>query len=195
MKVLVVSSDGHLVQPAQPSESGQELKITLPQPASLLVRYDIPGDPPDTMLGMTLRTREMEMPLWQGVNLEVSGIVPNHTQTLLTNLTPGTYDFRRMKSLRAEDGRGFTNSLDFQTILLGSGWTQQVNLVRVAGYPIQGELTLSDQAQVRPGFIFVTPSAPSRGSGRLGDLRQGRTFSNRAFGAGRLLTHRGSVRA
>jgi hypothetical protein len=156
MKVIVVSADGHLVWPVRPSETSQELKITLPQPASLLVRYDIPGDPPDTVLGMSFLTRDLEMPLWQGVNSGVSATVPNHRQTLLTNLTPGSYIFIRFKTLRGEEGgRDLTNILDHQTLLLEPGRTQEVNLVRLVGYPVQGQVTMRDQAQVPPGSISV----------------------------------------
>ncbi|MGD1084188.1 MAG: carboxypeptidase-like regulatory domain-containing protein [Verrucomicrobiota bacterium] len=167
LKVVVVSSDGHLTWPVEPPETEGELKITLPQPASLMVRYDIPGDPAETKVELRLRTREMEMPLWQGVNGNVTALAANHRQTLLTNLTPGTYDFLRWKTVRAEDGRSWTNSMDFQTILLGSGWTQEVNAAHLTGYALHGEVSWSDPAQARPGFIMVASTDFPRRSGDL----------------------------
>ena len=45
-RVIVVTDDGQMVQPVQTKVSGDDLKITLPEPATLIVRYDIPGDQP-----------------------------------------------------------------------------------------------------------------------------------------------------
>ena len=171
MKVVVTSSDGHLVWPVHLPETGQELKITLPQPASLLVRYDIAGDPPDSTLLLTLITREREMPLWENVNSQLSPTVPNHKQTSLTNLTPGTYLCIRFKTLPGDAERGYTNILDHQTLLLEPGWTQDLDLARLTGYPIQGQVTMRDQAEVPPGSISVYPiGGIPRGKGADGAI-------------------------
>jgi len=171
MKVVVVSSDGHLVWPVHLPEAGQELKITLPQPASLLVRYDILGDPPDSTLLLTLITRDREMPLWENVHSYSLPTVPNHKQTLLTNLTPGTYGCSRLKPLPGDDARGYTNILDVQTLLLEPGWTQEVDLVRLTGHQVQGQVTMREQAEVPPGTISVYPiGGIPRGKGADGAI-------------------------
>jgi hypothetical protein len=191
MKAVVVSSDGHFIWPVHLPEAGQELKITLPQPASLLVRYDIPGDPPESALLLTLIIRDREMPLWENVNSQLSPTVPNHKQTLLTNLTPGTYLCIRFKTLPGDAERGYTNILDHQTLLLEPGWTQEVDLVRLTGHPVQGQVTMGDQAEVPPGTISIYP---------IGGIPRGKGADGAIFGKdgrvpGNLHGHVGGARA
>jgi hypothetical protein len=129
--------------------SGQELKITLPKPAALIVHYDIPGDLSEAYFALAIRTNEMAMPLWKDVNLNPGAYVPNGGQIVLNNLTPGTYDFSRSRM------GGETNTRyaflfgdpykvvqsDFQRLVLESGQTQEVSVVRSVGQRVQGQVT------------------------------------------------------
>jgi hypothetical protein len=54
------AADGHLAQVTQPPASPQEFKITLPEPAILIIRYDIPRDIAEAEFAQELRTNEME---------------------------------------------------------------------------------------------------------------------------------------
>src|SRR5207247_841775 len=88
---------GQMVQPVRHAELQQNLKITFPQPATLIVHYDIPGDLPEASLSLQLGTNQLEMPLWKDIILNPFTNVPNHSQVVLNNLTPGTYDFYRSR--------------------------------------------------------------------------------------------------
>ena len=148
-RVVVVTSDGQMVQPVQTKVSDADLKITMPRPATLIVRYDIPGDVAETGFNLSRHTNELEMPLWKYVNLKPYVKVPNGSQTVMTNLSPGTYDVYRTKfggAVGHEYAFIFGDPskevrFDAQRIVLESGKTQQVSLVRSIGQPVQGQVT------------------------------------------------------
>jgi hypothetical protein len=136
-------------------EPGQELKIVLPEPATLAVRYDIPGDAEQAQLRLQLKT--WEMPEWKGIIAVLKPLVPNQGQIVLTNLTPGTYDFVREKELRIGD-MGHGALCDRATVVLQGGQVQSVDCVRPAGYPVAGEITGLQDAGVTGAFIYVRPT-------------------------------------
>ncbi|MCX6923178.1 MAG: carboxypeptidase-like regulatory domain-containing protein, partial [Verrucomicrobia bacterium] len=154
-KVVIVSPDSHLVWPAVQSEPGQELNITLPKPGTLIVRYDIPGDALDAQFQLGLTTTNKEMPLWQNISFSQSLTVTNQGQTVLTNLTPGTYKFRRWKSADREHGA----EIESQTVSVEAGQTQQVEIVRTNGQRVRGQVIGLDQAQASGGYVFVRSAA------------------------------------
>ena len=80
-RLLAVSADGGLAQPAPVSDPAQDLKIVLPEAASLVVHCDIPGDQPQASFSLQLRTNEIEMPLWRDVKLDRSTYVVNGGET------------------------------------------------------------------------------------------------------------------
>ena len=149
-RVVIVSPDGHLIWPAFQSEPGQELKITLPKPGTLIARYDIPGDTPEAKTDLYLTTAKMEMPLWTNISFGMSLTVTNGGQIVLTNLTPGTYNFRRYK----REGEQGAES-EQQTIVLEAGQTQYADMVRTNGQRIRGQVIGLDQSQASGGYIFV----------------------------------------
>jgi beta-lactamase regulating signal transducer with metallopeptidase domain len=152
-KVVVTSSDGQMIQPALQSAPGQEMKIALPKPATLIVRYDIPGDTEQADLSLQLLTREKEMPLWNEVAADLSPVVANRGQIVLTNLTPGAYQFSRERTLRAGVWQGWPS--DRRTVVLESGETRQVNLVRSIGQRLRGEVTGLEKTQATNGCLFI----------------------------------------
>lgn len=88
--MIVVSDDGQTVHPVAVSGPGQDLKITLPQPATLVVHYDIPGDVAQADFNLTLHSNEMEMPLWKYATVKATARVTNGGQMVLSNLIPAT---------------------------------------------------------------------------------------------------------
>jgi len=166
-RIIVVSSDGQMVLPVQPAATGQELKITLPKPAALTVRYDIPGDQAETYFGLSLHTNELELPLWKYITLNTGGTVTNGGQIVLSNLTPGTYDFSRRRmggagrsivAFRFGDQGALVRS-DLQKVVLESGRAQQINLVRSAGQRVQGQLTwVQPITNLEEAFLYVGPA-------------------------------------
>jgi protocatechuate 3,4-dioxygenase beta subunit len=161
---LADTAAGQMVQPVQVSLPAQDLKITLPEPATLIVHYDIPGDVAETDFGLTLHTNELELPLWKYITLKPHGKVSNGGQTIMTNLLPGTYDFSRSKfggpvgheyAFIFGDPFKFVQ-FDTQTIVLKPGQTQQVNMVRSTGQRVQGQVTgLAAITNTAGAFLYV----------------------------------------
>jgi hypothetical protein len=168
-KVVVVSADGLQVCPAAKPEPGQDLRITLPRPAALIVRYSIPGDEANAELSLTLWTSEMGSSGWNGVQTALKPKVANGGQVVLTNLTPGRYEFYRTKMLHA-DGGSHGIPYERRTIVLDAGQTQQVDLVRSVGHPVQGKVTGLDHTGATGGYIYVR-SAIATGNPR--DMMEG----------------------
>jgi RNA polymerase sigma factor (sigma-70 family) len=155
---VVVTSSAVQVWLAPKPEPGQELKIVLPEPAALVVRYDIPGEAEQAQLRLELKT--WEMPEWKGITAVLKPLVPNQGQIMLTNLAPGTYDFVRQKELLIGDmGRGAL--CDRTTVVLQGGQVQSVDFVRAAGSPVAGEITGLQDAGVAGAFIYVRPAGVS----------------------------------
>src|SRR6185295_8956286 len=84
-RVVVVSADGHMAKAVQASGTDQDLKITLPEPGTLIVHFDIPGDEAEARVEAGLRTDDLEMPLWKNVLFKPTATVPNGGQIVLTN--------------------------------------------------------------------------------------------------------------
>ena len=161
---LVVTSAALAVWTAPVPEAGKEATITLPQPAVLKVRCDIPGAGDDSSFRIELRTWEMEG--WKGIVDPCRyPSVPNSGENTWTNLTPGTYDFSRTKQLRMGD-RGQGAMLDRRDVTLQAGKTAEIQLVRKTGQPIAGELTGLKGTGVPGAFIFV------KGGQATGDPRK-----------------------
>ena len=155
-KVVVVSADGFQILIAPKAKLGQELKITLPEPATLIVRYDIPDDAPNADFELRRKPEGMEMPAWKDAEFVLKPTVANQGKIVLSNLTPGTYDFARTRMLRVgTESRGFFS--DRSNMVLQAGQTQHMDLVRPAGFPIRGKVMGLTDAKAAGAFIFVRP--------------------------------------
>ena len=146
---LVVVSDIVQVWPVPITEPGQEMKIVLPEAATLVVRYDIPGDTEQAQLWLQFRSVV--------VAYVTQPFVTNGGQIVLTNLAPGTYDFARNKGLLVA-GQVGSASCDHATLVLQSGQVQDVDWVRATGFPVAGEVTGLQDAGFSAVFIYVRPA-------------------------------------
>ncbi|EEF60465.1 carboxypeptidase-like regulatory domain-containing protein [Pedosphaera parvula] len=171
-RVIVVSEDGQMIQPVEASGPGQALKITLPKPATLLIRYDIPGDVAEAYFELTLRTNKLKLPLWNYITLKTTAKVSNGGQIVLSNLTAGTYDFSRIRiggptnsgfMFMSGDPAEFVRS-DLQRLDLKSGRTQQVHVVRSLGQRVQGQVTGLEPTTNLAGAYLYLGSATAIGS-------------------------------
>jgi hypothetical protein len=166
-RVLVFAFDSRMAQAAQPAAPGRELNITLPAPATLIVRYDIPGDTPGAVFKLRLCTNGLEMPLWKDLTSYLWEAVTNGTQIAVSNLAPGTYDFSRWRLDMATNSDGIFMFgepaegviSDNQKVVLESGRAQQINLVRSAGQRVQGQLTwVQPITNLEEAFLYVGPA-------------------------------------
>ena len=158
-KVMVVSPDGLQTWPAPKYQPGRELTITQPKPGALIVRYDIAGDEPEAELHLALRSSEIQMPGWT----ELKPKVANGGEIVLTNLTPGMYEFSRFKMLRLGDVQQ-GHPYERRTIVVDAGQTQRVDLVRSTGHRVQGEVTGLDKTDAPGGFVFVRSTHAAGGA-------------------------------
>jgi len=134
--ILVSFKGGQIVAIAAKPRLGEEANICLPEPAKLIVHYDVPGDDVEAKLGINLATWEMEE--WKNARVS-TGLQPTirNQDKLELTVTPGVYDFAREKIVRVENlGRGF--ACDRRKILLAPGETQIVEIRRHGGYAIEG---------------------------------------------------------
>jgi hypothetical protein len=173
-RVIAVSDDGRMIQPMQALGPGQDLKITLPEPATLIVHYDILGDVAEADFSLTLRTNELELPLWKYITLRTGGSVPNGGQIVLSNLAPGAYDFARSRRGGVNNsGRAYVFGdppelvqTDLQRVVLQSGRTQQVNMARATGQRVQGQVTgLEAFTNTAGSFLYVASATAIRSPG------------------------------
>lgn len=150
-KFVIVSPDSQMAWPAWSSAPGQETHITLPKPGTLVVRFDIPGDAPEAKLNLYLRVTNQDLLLWTNISFGLSCTVTNGGETVLTNLTPGAYYFRRWKSADGEHGA----QTEEQTILIAAGQTAHADMVRTGGQRIRGKVLGLDAAKATDGCIYV----------------------------------------
>jgi hypothetical protein len=182
-KVVIASADNQLVWPVVQSDPKQELTITLSKPGTLIVRYDIPGDTMEAKPELRLMNTNRDETLWKDISFGFSFTVTNGGQIVLTNLTPGTYNFRRYKT---DGAHGAEN--EQQTVVVEAGKTQYADMVRTNGQHIRGKVLGLDVAKASGGYIFVKSAEatglpwPQRSRNEQNEFKY-RTFDVSQFGA------------
>ena len=148
----MVVSDVVQVWFAPVTEPGQEMKIVLPEPASLVVRYDIPGDTEQVQLRLELAT--WKMPEWAGIIADPSLCGQTNGQIVLTNLAPGTYHFARNKRLSVAGD--FDEAFCYRATLVpkaGRSGTCIVSVLLDSRWP--GEIAGFQNSGLSAVFIYV----------------------------------------
>jgi hypothetical protein len=179
-QVVVVSADLRMVWAVTNGGSTNEMKITLPEPATINVRYDIAGDEAEAQLHFQLRCGEMNEDFRKAVKMDIfSPTVANHGQIALTNLTPGAYEFERLKRLALGEtaqspgsnavrtairGRSVLYGYEQRTIIVRAGEAQQVDLVRDTGFALSGQVAGLEATGAPGAFIFVRPAGVTNDS-------------------------------
>jgi hypothetical protein len=116
---------------------------------------------------LTLRTNKLELPLWGYIAPKTTAKVSNGGQIVLTNLTPGTYDFSRIVM------GGPTNAEymflygdppevvqgDLQIVVLKPGRTREVRMVRSVGQRVQGQATGWQGITNGGAYLYVTAAS------------------------------------
>ena len=153
-KIVVTAFGGQMLSVAAIPAGRKELKMTLPQPGVMIVRYDIADDLPEAKLRIELMAQELEARGWRYVDSILEPTVANQGQLVLTNLSPGTYDFARMKTLNSGAG-GRRVPCERSTVVIEAGQTQRVDLVRSAGFPIHGTVTGMADTGAPGAYIYV----------------------------------------
>lgn len=168
MNRIVVSAPSLPVWNVPGPGGPQEVTIRLPEPATLVIRYDIEGDEPKARFHLHLMT--WEMPDWRSVvDTMQNPEAPNKGRVVVKGLTPGTYDLARTKSVRAGNfGRGFF--CNRRRITLQPGKTAVAEFVRPEGHPIVGEVAGLAKGSVPGVFIEVASAGNEKGSTTLDAL-------------------------
>src|SRR6185436_7158765 len=92
-----------------------------------------------------------DLRLWKDLSFGLSFTVTNGGQIVLTNLTPGIYNFRRWKSADREHGA----ETERQTVLIEAGQISRVDMVWTNGQRASGQVVGPDQALSSGGYIYV----------------------------------------
>jgi hypothetical protein len=164
-RVIVLAPGVHAwAVPVVPT--AKEITIRLPEPASLKIRYDIPGADEEAEFRLELKT--WTMPDWQGVQSVQIVKAPNGGEVTVSNLPPGAYDFARSKLVRVGD-RGEGALLDRRSLELQGGQTAAVSVVRTEGQVIEGEV-VGLPADTVPGAFVEILAAPQDG-GEIDDIK------------------------
>jgi hypothetical protein len=163
-KVVFASPDCHMVWMAPKVDPEHEARVTLPQPATLTLRYDIPDDSSVAELALNFIPPKPDSDIWKGVNFGINVTVSNKAEIVLTNLTPGTYSLGRNRTLNfggaARAGRGGSSGsrfiwLDEQTFVLEPGRTQRVEIVRPTGQTVRGEVAGITENGALGAYIYA----------------------------------------
>ena len=159
-RVVAASADGHLFWVTPGADPSREIMVSLPQPATLIVRYDIPGDLPAARLNLNFEPYKLDPVLWTNLSFGLNLTVTNRGEIVLTNLTPGPYRLLRGKMLAVgtggRGGRGGRSAmLDQSSLALEGGRTHRVDLVRSTGHPLHGEVTGITQASALGAYVYA----------------------------------------
>jgi beta-lactamase regulating signal transducer with metallopeptidase domain len=146
--------------PLPAEDARRDMTIRLPQPATLKVVMDIPGAiqsneerplhdsvkwpqtvPPEKDAWIHLRLMTKNMDGWKNLgNFSQTRPVANPGELVLANLTPGHYGFSRSKMLSLGHGGHGAFCDRQQDLVLSSGETKVIRLVRTRGQRVEGEV-------------------------------------------------------
>ncbi|MDB6053858.1 MAG: polymerase sigma factor, sigma-70 family, partial [Verrucomicrobiales bacterium] len=156
MKIVAISPDRQMIQPASISEDGRDVQITFPQPATLSMNYDIPGDTALPSMGMALVTFEKDPALWKGIEFVVTSPLTNGAKTILSNLTPGRYSFLRgHRTQMPNNSQGVGMGLDAEVLNLEAGKMGAKDIIRTNGFRIRGIVSGLEKAGAEKGRLRV----------------------------------------
>ena len=162
--VVVVLTDFLHAWTAPVSDLREEITITLPEPATLVLRYDIDNDLPEAEIYAYLNTWERKD--WQLGNIVQIAAVVNGSEMVLKNVTPGNYELTRNKMFRLGDyGKG--RPLDRRRVTLTAGNTTAVDFVRREGAVITGRVTGLPDGAVPGVFLRLEPAKKTEDNRRL----------------------------
>jgi len=135
---LVVSAPTCHVWHVPLGDTPGEITIKLPEPATLELLYDIPGDAPKAKIAIHMKS--WDMPGWKRVaGTERTVIVPQSGRVVLNDMTPGLYDIWRSKIVIV--GRSGTGAFcDRGNFTLTGGKTATADFVRKEGHPVTGRI-------------------------------------------------------
>lgn len=120
---------------------GQEILVRLPRPATLTVRYNVPGGPETATFSLHLHA--WEMPEWKGwISTGQKFTVRNGGEVVLRDVTPGLYDLQRRKAAPVPLVISLDIPLDWKRELtLDPGESRTADFVRNGGQRLQGRVT------------------------------------------------------
>ncbi len=153
---LIVSAPTCHVWQVPLTDAPGEVIIRLPEPATLELLYDIPGDAPQATIEIHLKS--WDMPGWKRVASAMRTVaVPNNGRVVLNDMTPGLYDVWRSKVM--SDGHlGFGAFCDRGDFALTAGKTTSAAYVRKEGHPVSGRITGLPADSV-PGVMLLVQRA------------------------------------
>ena len=135
-----------------PEDPKERVLVRLPEPASVIVTYDIDGGVDEEVIFFqSLRHRD---PLWRG--LEITGKVPikRGAKQVITALPPGPYQFARTRPIRIKNmGIGLFRDRSF--VQLKPGETRTIDYQRENGTRLTGKVITPEGAALSGTIVTV----------------------------------------
>ncbi|HEX5397794.1 MAG TPA: hypothetical protein VFY06_01960, partial [Verrucomicrobiae bacterium] len=153
-KIVLATADGHLFQAVFGADPSQDLKVTLPQPTTLIIRYDIPDDVIEAQFILNFRSEKLNPAIWTNTSIGFDPVAENGGGVTLTNLSPGPYQLARRKMLHVGKGTRF-GFLNETNLVLKSGETKVVKLACPVGQTIRGQVTGITEASAFGTYVYA----------------------------------------
>jgi hypothetical protein len=162
-RIIAMSEDGRLFTLVSNVDAGREIPVALPEPATLVLHYDIPDDDLAAHAYLNWESAGSDPEGRHYVNIGFDAEVSNQTELVMTNLTPGSWRLSWRKSLDlvvgGGSGMGMPTSRSFllenSTTVLEPGRTNRVDWVRPAGQSVRGEVTGIAEAEAPGAFVYA----------------------------------------
>ena len=155
---LAVSSPELAAWPMALPEEGHKAEVTLPEPARLVVYYNI-DDASETheVFWQMLNHR---VPKFKGLRFEKTLEVARDEPLVIKGVTPGKFQIARYRMIRLKD-MGFGRMLDRQVFRIKPGETKVIRFSRDEGTRIQGTLTGLADTKLEEALIYVEQKNPT----------------------------------
>ena len=151
---LAVSSPSIDAWPGELPEGMKETRIKLPQPARLVVNFDIEGAGEKQDIFWQLLTSDL--PFFKGITSEQTREVKNGESLEMTSLPPGKYQIGRSRMLRSGD-MGMGRFLDRHWFTVKAGETVTIDFTRPRGTRVKGVVAGLKETTVKTALITVKP--------------------------------------
>ena len=169
---IVVSSPHLDAWPVELTPDQTNVEIRLPQPAAVVINYDIPGAAEKTHVyyqRLSSHGAESERPIWKGIGIEPDVTIKNGQVTTLRSMTPGYYQIFRQKLVSMESV-GHYIMMEREFFEIKPGETHTINWNRpVGGARVTATVKWPKEVALQ-GMMFSVVGQPKKDFGNL-DVR------------------------
>ncbi|WP_435019780.1 carboxypeptidase-like regulatory domain-containing protein [Tundrisphaera sp. TA3] len=142
---------------------GHEAAISLPEPATLRIRVDLEGDPPEVKFDLySMEAAEASA----RVAVRRSFTIANPGEIVVRNATPGRFRIDRRKVI-AGSAEPQDYSVEARFMTIEAGQAHDADYVRDQGRPVVGRVRLPDGERPRVLYVGIEPVITGPRGGRI----------------------------